>query len=77
MVRKHSANYRGETAYIMGIKCCLYCCGLDVDQEKQMVLYYVILPVLFIGLIYDNFATVSERETIKISRSEKALLPIV
>ena len=43
-------------------------------KKKQMVLYYVILPALFIGLIYDNFATVSERETIEISRSEKSII---
>ena len=51
MVRKHSANYRGETAYIMGIKCSLYCCGLDVDQEKTdgFVLRYIA------GVIYRTY----------------------
>ena len=48
--------------------------ALMSTKKKQMVLYYVILPALFIGLIYDNFATVSERETIEISRSEKSII---
>lgn len=32
------------------------------------------LSALSIGFIYDNFATVSERETIEISRSEKSII---
>lgn len=43
-------------------------------RKRRMALYYVTLPALLIGLIYDNFATVSERETIEISRSEKETL---